>query len=262
MAEQILTLAQMKQSIESVKADLTKLRGINSTLAGKLASLDNRQFQASYIAEQSAKLKNEAKQQAYQILSERGSLERLKAVRAQQSNWTTEAFLSRAPATEKPKLKEYDDAGNTVALLSALLEATRLNNTLLSVSQMNNDALGEAADRAARAGDWSSLGVIMNTLNYRASGDDDNARRARNRLSEIKIPDVQAANELVGEAGRLDEFLGYTLQGITAGDGSDLGQRMEGYAQQRTSKEEARNQAVVDQQAAREAYEIRNRMSQ
>ena len=230
---QFFPLNGLRSATNALKSDLEKIKSLNAELNRKINGLDKSVLNATYLAQQTALLREDFGRQARAYLDSQRTVEHLAQIATQPVYWTVAAYLGRQMAPGDIGLEKDDETGNTNKLLRALLAQTAITNAVLGASRMSLDGVVAAADTAAANKDWPSLSAFYMELSGRAERGDDNARRAQTRLDQTQIPAVDEANALIAESQHTGELLHYRLQQLATGD--TLGERMEGYQQQMSS---------------------------
>lgn len=258
---QIFPMNALKSALKASRTDLAKLRAINEELSRRIAAIsDKSQFNANYIATEVAKLREDARQQVTNYLTQEKTFPRLKSIQEQKTHWTPRAYLLRGLAVEPPLLEKYNEQGNTTALLKAVLDAQRTTNALLSVSTLPVSAVAETFDAALLAGDMALAAVSYAALVKAGEGGDDTARRAASSIEAESFPAVKEAGDLIAEARKLDEYLGYTVRSITTGS-DDVGIRSQEYADIEAAREQGRDQERTQRQNYAIGAEVRQRVA-
>lgn len=254
---QFLPLRELENQVSDTRKDLAFVRQVASSTNSKVSALQNRtQYQATYIASETGKLRQDAGTKVSQYLLEQKTFARLALIGQQKEAWTLNAFLSRAMVVGDPQLEAYSDSANLVKLTKSLVSYMKVSTTLAASKTMDLPSLVALLDAALLAKDYVILSVAYNELSARATDEQEAepSRQALYRARQEPIEEVSQAVALIDEASLLQEYLSYSMRSVSSGE-EDIGLRMEGYIKNTEDREVARmhaqaDMALVDQNSA------------
>jgi hypothetical protein len=227
MATQQLSLAQLQGVVNGLENALSRVRSISSELQQQIASLDRVRYSDRFIADETARLRQAAGQQAKDFLAQEEFAAHVDLAVAQ--DWSTETFLIRT--------------------LSEQLQAKASGETAFILSRVSTGLLVPLADTAIANAEWDTLALAYAETSGRAEQpNNDAAVSLLARMRAADIPALQEGKEMVSRAKKMSEYVRYSMEFISGSRDRDLGVALESYAAM--AEEQAHAQYELDREGS------------